>query len=557
MSPAAGGRRYPFGGRRLPRAPVAIGAALVLVALAVWVAAVVPSRIPGWRQSRGPESAAYPSSATCATCHPVEAEEWRTSAHAYAGQDILVHASVCGPCHAPVGTQLDAEYLFKVTSGGELGALPAAANEGVTCITCHARSHAPEQHVLTFEPVWPNWRTTDLALRIDALDTALGPFGNGTADDPAPVANASHASAADASFQSAEKCRACHQVTFDKGPLAEQAGGPQPLVPMLTTYDEWVASSYPAAGRTCQSCHMPRLAEPGPAAVAPSGVTYDRPLPARAHADHSTAGVETAYWDPTAPLDLQARRSAEHLAGAAAVTLDVPRTVAPATSVTLTVAVRNVGAGHDLMTGFGFWREAWLEVVVTDATGSVLLSSGRLDDQGWLLDEYNPRVRQDPSLYDPYLVQLRTRLVKSPQNLTAWLQPDRTVAVPASAIKRNYNGTPVLSWAEFDADPIVARLQGDPGGVPAEPSPLEEVYTLRYAEALIRNGIPAGATKEARYPLEVDANAKGPLWVSARVLLRAMGRDMTQQQEEIRDHPPIGPVYELGRALATVAVQPK
>jgi len=147
--------------------------------------------------------------------------------------------------------------------------------------------------------------------------------------------------------------------------------------------------------------------------------------------------------------------------------------------------------------------------------------------------------------------------VRSPDHLAEWMQPDRTVAVPESAIKRNRNGTPILSWAEFDADPIVAWLEGTPGGSPVAPSPLEDVYVLRYAEALIRNGVPAGGTKTAGYPVTVGPGTRGPLHISARLLLRAMGRHMTQQQEEIRDDPPIRPVYELDAAHATIAVGPR
>ena len=265
-------------------------------------------------------------------------------------------------------------------------------------------------------------------------------------------------------------------------------------------------------------------------------------------------GFDTAYWDENAPRALQARRAADLLEQAAELAIAVPAVVVPGDTMAVEVTIRNVGAGHDLMTGFSFWREAWLEVGVTDATGRTLFASGRLGAGGWLADEFSPRVRVDPSLYDPYLVQLRARLVRSPENLSAWLQPDRTVAVPEEAVKRNLNGTPIMSWAEFDADPIVARLEGAPGRVPADPSPLEEVYVLRYAEALIRNGVPAGGSMTARYPVTVDAAALGPLRVSARLLLRAMGRQMTQQQEEIRDSAPVGPVYEMAATLETVPV---
>ena len=46
------------------------------------------------------------------------------------------------------------------------------------------------------------------------------------------------------------------------------------------------------------------------------------------------------------------------------------------------VRVTNVGAGHRLPTGVSDFRQMWLQVTVTDATGKVVLSSGKLDAKG-------------------------------------------------------------------------------------------------------------------------------------------------------------------------------
>jgi hypothetical protein len=534
---------------------------LAIIAAGLGVLALVAAVVV-WREAdnlgpirwRRPRSTAFPSAAECASCHPDVVAEWQTSSHARSGDDPLIHASICGRCHTPVGVQLDAEYMFKVASGSPVEDLPASVTEGVTCVTCHAPSEHPAEQVLTFEAVWPNWRTSDLALRILPFDKALGPYGTRTADDPEPVPNTSHPSQADPKLTSAEFCKPCHDVVVDKGPLAAQAGGPQPLVHLLSTYGEWEAGPYPAQGKTCQTCHMARRANLVAGAVAPRGVTYDRPLPPRVRSDHTFAGADTAYWDEGPEVAQQERQAADRLRDAAAVTIGAPETVAPGATLTVTVTMRNIGAGHDLPTSFAFWREVWLEVVVRDAEGRELLTSGRLDDDGWLRDEYNPRVRQDPGLYDPYLVSLRARMVRSPANVAAWMQADRTVALPPETVKRNLNGTPILSWSEYNADPIVARVLGPDAVGPGRSSPLEEVYVLRYAEAIIKNGIPALATKAARFPVAVPAGTRGPLTVTARLLMRAMTLSMMSQQEEIADDPPIGPVYELGTARRTVAV---
>jgi hypothetical protein len=48
----------------------------------------------------------------------------------------------------------------------------------------------------------------------------------------------------------------------------------------------------------------------------------------------------------------------------------------------LLVRVTNVGAGHHLPTGVADFRELWLEVILKDATGKIILSSGGIDETG-------------------------------------------------------------------------------------------------------------------------------------------------------------------------------
>jgi hypothetical protein len=51
-------------------------------------------------------------------------------------------------------------------------------------------------------------------------------------------------------------------------------------------------------------------------------------------------------------------------------------TVTGSSADRFTVRVANVGAGHDLPTGVSDFRELWLEVTATDATGAVVFTSG-------------------------------------------------------------------------------------------------------------------------------------------------------------------------------------
>ncbi len=535
---------------------VLLGLAVVATAAGATIAVVltttdVGDRLPHpWRPSK---EAQFPAAPACTACHPTETEEWQASAHARAAHNPLVHASICGRCHAPLGTMLDAEYQLKEYDQAPMSEMPASAAEGVTCVVCHAPTRVPEEQLLTFEPVWPNWRTSDLALEILPFDQALGPYGTGTEDDPPPVPNDSHPSLADPNMSSAELCRPCHNVVIDKSPLSPHAGLGQAYVRLLTTYDEWAASPYAKTGRTCQSCHMRRDRKLGPSAVAPPGTAYERPLPARPLADHTFTGVSTEYLTSGPEVDRQEERVADLLQGAAKVKLHMPRDVTPGGTLAISVTVTNTGAGHDLPTGFAYWSEAWLEVVATDADGRVLLTSGDTDEQGWLRDEFNPRVRAGTLPYDAYLVSLRARLMTVGPNRAAWKQPDGTLLIPPDAIPRNLNGTPILGTADYAVDTIVRQVNsGTP--LPAAGSPFQEGYVLRFADTVLRNGIPAQESREARYRATLEPGVRGPINVSARLLIRSLWPWMLQQQEELPTPRPQPRIYEIAVARESIAV---
>ena len=63
-------------------------------------------------------------------------------------------------------------------------------------------------------------------------------------------------------------------------------------------------------------------------------------------------------------------------------TLKPPEAVEPGNIATVGVTVTNVGAGHNLPTSLTEVRQMWIELVVTDANGSDIYHSGKLDDDG-------------------------------------------------------------------------------------------------------------------------------------------------------------------------------
>jgi hypothetical protein len=178
------------------------------------------------------EASLHPES--CATCHPAQFADWRTSFHARAmgpgvkGQLIEMLASdpasalQCYTCHAPLTEQQErlAEPGGRYPANHAFDAKLQTA--GLTCAGCHVREHQ------RFGPP-----RRDGSLGDDALRTAL-PHG-GVTRTPA--------------FLRSEFCKDCHQFPADgyalNGKLLEN------------TYNEWRAGPFAQAGLQCQDCHMP------------------------------------------------------------------------------------------------------------------------------------------------------------------------------------------------------------------------------------------------------------------------------------------------------------
>ena len=156
-----------------------------------------------------------------------------------------------------------------------------------------------------------------------------------------------------ATISDAALCGACHNVYTEDG------------MPLEPTYDEWLASPYPARGETCQSCHMPGVQ----ARRADSGLVQ---------------AVPTHGGIPGAPSSLpDTSNDTALLRKAAELTLDLQQ----ADDWRVTVSVTNRGAGHKLPTGAADLRQVWLEITLRDASGLAVWQSGGPDAYGVLAPE--------------------------------------------------------------------------------------------------------------------------------------------------------------------------
>lgn len=145
----------------------------------------------------------------CGVCHRAQYRAWRDSIHAHAwssgvrAQWLALDGAArqnCLRCHAP--------RLAASNAGRD----DANSHGGADCATCHVRNS--------------RW------------------FGPRTVTAPHGTVQAQTL------FKRAEFCVACHQFGADGMALNGK--------PLENTFSEWRSSRHAAAGRTCQSCHMPQ-----------------------------------------------------------------------------------------------------------------------------------------------------------------------------------------------------------------------------------------------------------------------------------------------------------
>ncbi len=297
----------------------------------------------------------------CGECHRDQYAQWEGSLHSRAHEDSIYLAFAelarkeggedlyrfCSGCHAPLSVATRAEkpaYL---------------KHEGVTCDVCH--------HIRSVDRIHAEGGA-NASFVLEAGDVRYGPL-----DDSSPTP--AHKSAFSPTHRSALLCSACHTLLH-----------PENRLPIENTYEEWVNGPYAAAGIQCQDCHM-RSAEQA-AEVArtmrpirvPGRTLGDKGDRADVH-DHRFAGGSTDT-KHTGAGEAHAAEAEARLKGAVELSLGVPRETTAGGILFVEVSVTNVGAGHAIPTSITELRQVWLDLRVTDATGTEVFRSGAIDGDG-------------------------------------------------------------------------------------------------------------------------------------------------------------------------------
>ncbi|MFO0939423.1 MAG: multiheme c-type cytochrome [Pirellulales bacterium] len=240
----------------------------------------------------------YPSANTCAKCHPKVYEEWRGSAHAYAGVSPMFNrfemaiaqlssgtiGTFCLRCHAPVAMHLGRPREASLVDYEHV------VREGVTCVACHRVAEAYNKHNgerriesgSVFDPVFGSTYGEGLARAIaekDKYKIKVDP------NDKRPgqsihLTSIKFDQLADSSF-----CASCHQVAVHPG------------IALEVVWAQYRAGPACKKGVSCQDCHMGIV--PGKAngyemahIAEISGKPVNEP---RKHASHM-------FWGPITPI---------------------------------------------------------------------------------------------------------------------------------------------------------------------------------------------------------------------------------------------------------------
>jgi hypothetical protein len=334
---------------------------------------------PYWQASVRRETLDHPSAASsieneCATCHMPRQHFTDRSA----GHDTAVFSGL----------------PFDPAHGAD-----SAAADGVSCTVCHQAEPAglgtPDSYNgnLTIAPVSQHPRPLYGPYGADARSISIHNLASGLS-----LTQSDH-------LRQAGLCGSCHTlytVTLDA------SGMPAGRFPEQMPYVEWLYSDYHDK-QTCQSCHMPGVAEPAPIASPGSSLREDVRR-------HSFPGANFFMQDLLASHhdELAVAASPAELASASTETRSLLQSQSARLSLStiafangrlsFALTVQNL-TGHKLPTAFPS-RRAWLHVTVTDASGHVVFESGRLNADGSIAGNLNDADPARSTITAPDQVQI-------------------------------------------------------------------------------------------------------------------------------------------------------
>jgi hypothetical protein len=406
-----------------PATPPCVVVLSVLLALAVGLRAQGPAAAAREPVRRSPHAngALFAHSDDCVACHnnlvTAGGEDvsigtaWRATIMANASRDPYFHASArretidhpsksadvedeCAACHLPIAHKSAHAAGRQARILGADGSVPhdRLERDGVSCTVCHQVS---SEGLGSRESFNGNFRLR--AARPDGVREIFGPFAVDQGRHTIMRSVTGFEQVEAAHIRQSELCATCHTLITE---ALDSDGRVVGSLPEQMNFQEWRHSAYYGEGRSCQSCHMPRVEGP----VRVSSVLGDLRDGLSRHAFvggnafmlrmmnrfRGALGIEAAASEMEATARLTERQLQQDT-----VTLSVSAPVVSDRSLGFDVDVRNL-TGHKFPTGYPA-RRAWLHVTVRDGRERVLFESGAIDTRGAIAGNENDA---DPAAFE-------------------------------------------------------------------------------------------------------------------------------------------------------------
>ncbi len=337
-------------------------------------------------------------SRSCGTsgCHSEILREWEPTAHRYSSSDVAFQAvqrlmledegaeatRYCAGCHDPIAL-LSGNKNVNVE-----GLTSVGADEGVSCIVCHAitqtdvrgnadyRITQPVRYIGEQKPGAVNKWLSDFLIRAypqkhkETFALSL--------------------------YKTAEYCAACHKQFIDEE--VNKIG----WVQLQNQYDNWKNSRWyhedePRKSISCRECHMPLVNSSDPASG--DAGDYNRSPDDGKHRSHRFlaanqvmpamlklpgANKHIELTEKWLRGEIEVPEIADKWTSGPVIRLELtgPDSVRPGEKVDVKVVVTNNKTGHGFPTGPLDIIRSWVELTVVDAQGRVIHESGKPDKQG-------------------------------------------------------------------------------------------------------------------------------------------------------------------------------
>ena len=379
--------------------------------------------------------------------------------------------------------------------------------KGISCDFCHQVTGANYDVV---SPVRSGDGIANVSINYQGGIEKQGVIGAPSGSNPV------HNTVTNNYIRTSEFCGGCHDVRIGK----DDQGTPEPDAQRLENlFTEWQQGPYgpPPNGNntTCQDCHM-SLYPAEPPGSYPYNTVSVYPMisnrSVRRVSTHYFTGVDVAliegfpgqesvgtgnYGVPIGQID----RREDLLKAAATMDVNVPESAIAGEVLPIAVDVTNVGAGHNIPSGFSQERQMWIELTVTDANG------GEIYKSGYLTDSAHPETGEmtpDGSLDDEDL-----------QNFTVTLDP---------VVGNNIGMTHGPDYNQRHDGVNLGLVNFGNEFISYDDTTGEEVEEfLPFAAEHMNNSIsiPPLQTRTNIYDVPLPANLEGPITVKARLLFRA------------------------------------